>query len=174
VPRARAASIRAAAPSRISSTDTCLSPLASSRSLAVMIGCALAVGWRARQHGGWLRVALPVRLHHGLGRCGDRPVREEPTGRGRARHDPVVPARLRVDRLRKHCEHAGWLAAFANWNPMSAVVAATRQLFGNDQGVPVPDVWSLQHPVVTTLGMSVILLGVMVPLAVRRYCRIAR
>jgi ABC-2 type transport system permease protein len=40
--------------------------------------------------------------------------------------------------------------------------------------VPVPDVWSLQHPVVTTLGMTVILLGVMVPLAVRRYCRMAR
>jgi ABC-2 type transport system permease protein len=67
-----------------------------------------------------------------------------------------------------------WLEAFANWSPMSAVVAATRQLFGNNQGVPVPGVWSLQHPVVTTLGMSVILLGVMVPLAVRRYCRMAR
>jgi hypothetical protein len=40
--------------------------------------------------------------------------------------------------------------------------------------VPVPDGWSLQHPVVTTLGMSVILLGVMVPLAVRRYGRMAR
>jgi hypothetical protein len=35
-------------------------------------------------------------------------------------------------------------------------------------------VWSLQHPVLTTLGMSVILLGVMVPLAVRRYSRMAR
>lgn len=67
-----------------------------------------------------------------------------------------------------------WPQAFANRNPMSAVVAASRQLFGNNQEVPVPDVWSLQHPVVTTLGMSVILLGVMVPLAVRRYCRMAR
>jgi len=40
--------------------------------------------------------------------------------------------------------------------------------------VPEPPVWSLQHPVMTTLGMSVILLGVMVPLAVRRYSRVAR
>jgi len=32
----------------------------------------------------------------------------------------------------------------------------------------------VQHPVVTTVGMSVILLGVMVPLAVRRYSRLAR
>jgi ABC-2 type transport system permease protein len=37
-----------------------------------------------------------------------------------------------------------------------------------------PDVWSLQHPVMTTIGMSVLLLGVMVPLAVRRYSRAVR
>ena len=67
-----------------------------------------------------------------------------------------------------------WLRAFANWNPMSAVVAAARSLFGTTQGVPEPPVWSLQHPVVTTLGMSVLLLGVMVPLAVRRYSRAVR
>ena len=35
-----------------------------------------------------------------------------------------------------------------------------------------PAVWSLQHPVVTTIGISVVLLGVMVPLAVRRYVRV--
>lgn len=68
------------------------------------------------------------------------------------------------------------LRAFANWNPMSmsAVVAAARTLFGTSQGGPEPPVWSFQHPVATTLGMSVILLGVMVPLAVRRYSRVAR
>ena len=67
-----------------------------------------------------------------------------------------------------------WLRAFANWNPMSAVVAAARSLFGTTQGVPEPQVWSLQHPVVTTLAMTGILLGVTVPLAVRRYSRLAR
>ena len=67
-----------------------------------------------------------------------------------------------------------WLRAFANWNPMSAVVAAARSLFGTTQGVPEPPVWSLQHPVVTTLAMTGILLGVTVPLAVRRYSRLAR
>jgi hypothetical protein len=65
-----------------------------------------------------------------------------------------------------------WLRAFANWNPMSAVVAASRALFGTSEGVPEPAVWSLQHPVVTTIGMSIVLLGVMVPLAVRRYIRV--
>jgi len=57
---------------------------------------------------------------------------------------------------------------------MSAVVAAARSLFGTTQGVPEPSSGSLQHPVVTTLGMSVLLLGAMVPLAVRRYSRAVR
>jgi ABC-2 type transport system permease protein len=57
---------------------------------------------------------------------------------------------------------------------MSAVVAAARSLFGTTQGVPGPPVWSLQHPVITTLAMTGILLGVTVPLAVRRYSRLAR
>jgi ABC-2 type transport system permease protein len=57
---------------------------------------------------------------------------------------------------------------------MSAVVAAARSLFGTTQGVPEPSVWSLQHPMITTLGMSVVLLGAMVPLAVRRYSRVVR
>jgi ABC-2 type transport system permease protein len=57
---------------------------------------------------------------------------------------------------------------------MSAVVVASRTLFGTSQGVPEPSVWSLHHPVVTTLGMSVVLLAVMVPLGVRRYSRVSR
>jgi ABC-2 type transport system permease protein len=57
---------------------------------------------------------------------------------------------------------------------MSAVVVASRTLFGTSQGVPEPSVWSLQHPVVTTLGMSLVLLAVMVPLGVRRYSRVSR
>jgi ABC-2 type transport system permease protein len=67
-----------------------------------------------------------------------------------------------------------WLRVFANWNPMSAVVVASRTLFGTSQGAPEPEVWLLQHPVLTTLGMSIILLGVMVPLGVRRYSRAVR
>ena len=53
----------------------------------------------------------------------------------------------------------------------SAVVAAARQLFGTTQGGAVPDVWSLQHPVVTTVAMGVVLLAVLVPVTVRRYVR---
>ena len=37
------------------------------------------------------------------------------------------------------------LQTFAEWNPVSAVVQAARDLFGNSFGAP--DVWSLQNPV---------------------------
>ncbi len=66
------------------------------------------------------------------------------------------------------------LKAFAYWNPVSAVVQATRELFGNtNPAVPVPDYWSLQHPVLYSLLWVGIILVVFVPLAVRQYTRAA-
>jgi hypothetical protein len=60
----------------------------------------------------------------------------------------------------------------AEWNPVSALTQAARELFGNvGAGVPVPDVWSLQHPVLYTLLWVALILAVFVPLAVRQYKR---
>jgi ABC-2 type transport system permease protein len=66
------------------------------------------------------------------------------------------------------------LKAIADWNPVSAVVQAARELFGNvAPGVPVPSAWSLQNPVKYVAIWVVGLLVVFVPLAVRRYQRAA-
>jgi ABC-2 type transport system permease protein len=66
------------------------------------------------------------------------------------------------------------LKAIADWNPVSAVVQAARQLFGNTAaGLPVPSAWSLQHPAVYVLLWVAALLVVFVPLAVRTYQRTA-
>jgi ABC transporter DrrB family efflux protein len=66
------------------------------------------------------------------------------------------------------------LRIFAEWNPVSAVTQAARDLFGNTvPGAPEPDVWALANPTVYTLIWVVILLGVFVPLAVRQYERAA-
>jgi ABC-2 type transport system permease protein len=67
-----------------------------------------------------------------------------------------------------------WLRDFANWNPVSAVVAAGRNLFGNTIGPPPPGVWSLEHPEITTIGLALIIIAVFVPLSVRRYSRTTR
>jgi ABC-2 type transport system permease protein len=66
----------------------------------------------------------------------------------------------------------GPLRAIANWNPVSAVTQAARQLFGNTSArLPVPADWSLQHPVVYTLVWIAILLAVFIPLAGYQYRR---
>lgn len=64
------------------------------------------------------------------------------------------------------------LRIFAEWNPVSAVTQATRDLFGNTSPLaPKSDAWSMQHPVVTTLAWVVIILLVFIPLALRQYKR---
>jgi ABC transporter DrrB family efflux protein len=64
-----------------------------------------------------------------------------------------------------------WLRAFANWNPMSAVAAACRSLFGGtNPGAAVHD-WPMQHPELAVIFWSVGLIVVFAPLAVGLYRR---
>ena len=69
---------------------------------------------------------------------------------------------------------ASWLKAVANWNPVSSVTQAARQLFGNTSDkFPPPDTWSMHHPVLYTLIWIAGILAVFVPRAVRLYKRAA-
>jgi ABC-2 type transport system permease protein len=64
------------------------------------------------------------------------------------------------------------LEAFADWNPVSAVTQASRELFGNtNPSAPPPTAWSLEHPEIYTLIWVVLIMAVFVPLSVRRYQR---
>ncbi len=40
----------------------------------------------------------------------------------------------------------GWLQPVANWNPMSALAAASRKLFGNPNPAAAVHAWPMQHP----------------------------
>ncbi|ELS52147.1 putative Daunorubicin resistance transmembrane protein [Streptomyces viridochromogenes Tue57] len=64
----------------------------------------------------------------------------------------------------------GWLRTLAEWNPISAVTTALRDLFGN---APVPEgaAWPVAHPVAGSLVWCAVLLALFAPLAVRRYAR---
>lgn len=67
------------------------------------------------------------------------------------------------------------LRIFAEYNPVSALVLAARQLFGNvPPGMKVGDTWTLQNPIPTVLIGIVVLLAVFVPLSVWRFGRISR
>jgi ABC-2 type transport system permease protein len=65
------------------------------------------------------------------------------------------------------------LRQLAEINPLTAVATALRELFHNPTG-PLPDVWTLRHPVITALLWALGLMAIFVPLAVRRYQRMGR
>ena len=66
------------------------------------------------------------------------------------------------------------LRTLAEWNPVSSVTQAARELFGNlPPDFPEPATWALQNPVLYTLIWVVIILAVFVPLSVRQYGRAA-
>jgi ABC-2 type transport system permease protein len=61
------------------------------------------------------------------------------------------------------------LRQVAEWNPISALAAAVRELFGNPTALPHDAAWPLQHPVLAAFAWCVLLIGVAVPLTLRRY-----
>ncbi len=62
------------------------------------------------------------------------------------------------------------LKTFAEWNPVSAMVQAVRELFGNLPALaPEPDAWSLQNPVLYSFIWIVVIGVVGLSLAVWRY-----
>ncbi len=63
------------------------------------------------------------------------------------------------------------LRTIADWNPVSAVTAAARQLFHNPNPSAAIDAWPMQHPIVTSLLWSLALIALFAPLATHLYRR---
>jgi ABC-2 type transport system permease protein len=59
----------------------------------------------------------------------------------------------------------GWMQAIANWNPVSAVCAGARHLWGNPNPSATINAWPMQHPVEASLIWSVLIIAVAAPLA---------
>jgi ABC transporter DrrB family efflux protein len=64
-----------------------------------------------------------------------------------------------------------WLQTIANWNPVSAVTAAARTLFGNPNPSASIHVWPMEHPIIAAIAWSFAILIVFVPLAAHLYRR---
>ncbi len=62
------------------------------------------------------------------------------------------------------------IETIAEWNPVSSLVLACRELFGNPTGLP-SSAWSLQHAGLYTLISCVLTIAVFATLAVRTYRR---
>jgi ABC-type multidrug transport system permease subunit len=66
-----------------------------------------------------------------------------------------------------------WLQPVAEWNPVSVLTQATRELFGNPDPAP-SDSWPAQHALPLSIAWIIGLVLVFAPLAVRRYRSIDR
>jgi ABC-2 type transport system permease protein len=66
------------------------------------------------------------------------------------------------------------LRIFAEWNPVSAVTQAARNLFGNVNPLAPPsEAWSMQNPEIYTLIWAAVILAIFVPFSVRLYKKAA-
>jgi ABC-2 type transport system permease protein len=64
----------------------------------------------------------------------------------------------------------GPLRVFAEWNPVSALIQATRELFGNiPAGIPAGDSWLQQNPITTVFIALVLMLLIFIPLSIRKF-----
>lgn len=63
-----------------------------------------------------------------------------------------------------------WLQPIAAWNPISSVVLAVRQLFGNlPDGYDAGDYFPMQYPILMSVVWCVVLLAIFIPLGIRKY-----
>ncbi|GAB2867120.1 ABC transporter permease [Actinocorallia aurea] len=140
-----------------------------------LVLCAFAVGWRP--HEGLAKTAaafgLMLLMRYALGWGGiffGLAVKDEKTA------DAFVPLVFPVTMLSNTFVPPGgmpvWLRVIAEWNPVSALVAALRELFGNPAAPSTA--WPLTHPVTATLLWAAVLLVLFVPLSVRAYTRRGR
>lgn len=66
-----------------------------------------------------------------------------------------------------------WLRPIAEWNPVSTLTAATRDLWGNPNPYAASG-FPAEHPVLMTLIWVVVIVGIFGPLGVRRYRSMSR
>lgn len=143
--------------------------------LAIMVACGLAVGWQWHRGLGdavaafglllLLRFALVwVGIYLGL-------VTRNPEALV-AVQILVWPVGFLSNAFVAPATMPGWLGVVAEWNPMSATVSATRELFGNPGWGG--DSWISQHSVLMAVVWPLLLVAIFLPLSVRRYRRLSR
>ena len=137
----------------------------------IVLVTGFIIGWRpdnglarrGRRAGRGAGVLLRPQLVLGRARAGHRRPRVGAGGGARR----AVPGGVRVERLRADPGPALVMRVIAEWNPVSAVAASCRELFGNPNPAALSDSFPSQHPVFMALAWSVVILAVCAPLASR-------
>jgi ABC-2 type transport system permease protein len=67
-----------------------------------------------------------------------------------------------------------WLRVVAEWNPVSALTQATRQLWGNAPAAGADAAWPLQHAPLVAVVWALLVTVVFAPLALAAFARRSR
>jgi ABC-2 type transport system permease protein len=142
---------------------------------AVVAAAGLAIGWRIHAPAADALAAFGLALLFGyaftwLGVCLGMVLRS-PEAAQQAGFLLFLPLTFVSNAFVPTQGMPGWLQAVADWNPLSALGAACRHLFGNPNPVAGLHSWPMQHPELTVVAWSVLLFAVCAPLAVRLYRR---
>ncbi len=62
-----------------------------------------------------------------------------------------------------------WLRFIAEWNPISSLTQACRNLWGNGDPAAASAAWPLHHPVGVSIAWSIVLTAIFAPLALRAF-----
>ncbi|MEU1488490.1 ABC transporter permease [Streptomyces sp. NPDC005752] len=142
--------------------------------LVVMMLCGLVVGWRAHNGVGKTLAAIGLLLlfRYTLAWVGTYLGLAIPSASTAAALAPLtLPLTMVSNAFVPTDGMPGWLQVICEWNPLSALATATRELFGNP-GTPGPDAaWPLAHPVAASLLWAGLLLVIFVPLSARKFAR---
>lgn len=148
----------------------------SSIGIVVMALTGLVVGWRIHNGLGQAVLAFVLLLAFGfsmiwLGVLAGSALKSVEAVQG-VMFTAIFPITFLANTFAPTETMAPWLRAIAEWNPISALVQALRELWGND-GLPLrPDApWPLQHPVIASLCWSALLTLILAPLAIRAFNR---
>ena len=141
----------------------------------VVAGVGLAIGWRIHSSVADAAVAFGLALLFGyaftwVGACLGMVLRS-PEAAQQMGFVLFLPLTFVSNAFVPTQGMPGWLQAVANWNPMSALAAASRELFGNPNPAASVQAWPMQHPELAVIGWSAVLLAVFAPLAVHLYRR---
>jgi len=163
------------APSAVVAGRSIADMLGSALGLAVMVACGLSIGWR--WHGSMVESLLAaglllllrfsllwVGIYLGL-------VVESPEAVA-AVQILVWPVLFLSNTFVAPETMLGWLGAISEWNPLSATVAAARELFGSPGWGG--ESWIAQNSLLMAVVWPLAIFAVFFPLSVRRYRRLSR
>ena len=141
----------------------------------VTVVTGLAVGWRIHASLADMLLALVLALLFGYsaawaGACVGILARG-PESAQAVGLTVIVPLSLTSNAFISTASLPSGLRAIANWNPVSVLASACRQLLGNPDPAAAIHSWPMQHPELASALWSLTLLAVVAPLTVRLYVR---